>query len=196
MEEFSKSEINKIKQRILKGTCACGCGNIPNFRSLFIYGHQNKTYKKLPENQKKELKLLRRSKCLCGCGTLVYKKWEKGHWRRGVNGWAERFRNKKFSDNKEGRGVYPSEKEIIDAHFNFLQTLKIDENKCWGCQRNSILEKCHIQAYSDNGDNSPKNLILLCSICHNFQHLFSFRISEWDLKKQYKWIRMMNEWKW
>lgn len=195
---LSPTQFKKAEQSIKKGLCICGCGEsilnstIP--KALFKQGHSGRI-PVLTERQKEKLLEFRKHPCACGCGRMVFTKWAIGHQGYGINGWDKRYRNK-AKEGKTGRGRYPSEKEIKEAHSSFLKTENINPNTCWACQRIDITEKCHIICYSDGGDNYPSNLVLLCPLCHSIQHGFAFRIKNWDAEKQYNWLRMMNKWEW
>lgn len=140
--------------------------------------------------------------CLCGCGQLVngaHNIWYKGHQHHGIDGYNKRreYKNKRDGTGQcEGRGPYPSIEEIIQAHLSIIQELKLNPHLCWGCQNYEWSQKAHIVAVSDGGENEASNLILLCDLCHNIQHAWSFRTFNWNIQKQYDWLRMMRNWEW
>ena len=45
-----------------------------------------------------------------------------------------------------------------------------DKYRCKNCGRAKGLELAHLQARSQGGEDSEKNLLLLCSACHRAQH--------------------------
>lgn len=38
--------------------------------------------------------------------------------------------------------------------------------RCWRCGYKTVLHRCHIIPHSLGGEDSPKNLVLLCNRCH------------------------------
>jgi 5-methylcytosine-specific restriction endonuclease McrA len=71
------------------------------------------------------------------------------------------------------RNKLPSKKKIWDYWFNILLKDKpnyaycYDEISCFACAKTSGLERCHIVAHIDGGDECVSNLHLLCASCHS-----------------------------
>jgi len=68
--------------------------------------------------------------------------------------------------------------------------LLCDNDKCYFCGLNNckrkgdkkfrnLIEVHHIKERNDGGDNSPSNLVPVCSNCHSIIHLGQIRIIEW-----------------
>lgn len=178
-----------------KKLCVCGCGQMPKrLGMVHITGH---IY--LTKEQKAKLIEERKTPCLCGCGKMTKTYWLNGaHAKRGINGYSKR----KFLTKRDPfgtcieRGIYPSAGEIIEAHKSILTELNLNPNLCWACQLYDCSQKAHIIAVSDLGENEPLNLVLLCESCHDIQHAWSFYTHNWNLEKQYEWLRMMRRWEW
>ena len=65
-----------------------------------------------------------------------------------------------------------SHREIVD-YWSIHQSecdLSVDwseaEKLCWRCGHKRLLQRCHIIPHALGGDDSPKNLVLLCAQCH------------------------------
>jgi len=213
MKRNIRSDFQILKKRAESQLCICGCNEKINLKKS---SKKDKTYNEQhyrrikPSLSDKEHKILReiardsrfqanKKLCLCGCGefTDLPSGFVYGHWLTGKNGFSGRYKNKR---DKYGycikRGPMPSDELIVEAHQSFLTQNNINPQICWACQLTIYIEKCHIIAASSGGENNPENLVLLCPYCHNLQHGFEDKIKNWDLKRQYDWLIMMNNWEW
>ena len=60
----------------------------------------------------------------------------------------------------------PSKKEIT-LHWKKKYDITFEDNFCWGCGfRKHSLDRAHLLAHCNGGDEHPDNLILLCKFCH------------------------------
>ena len=57
---------------------------------------------------------------------------------------------------------------------------------CWRCGRKRKLERCHIIPNSLGGEDSPRNLVLLCKQCHEAGPNVADPEIMWDWLKAYK----------
>lgn len=70
--------------------------------------------------------------------------------------------------------IKTTKREIIEYYLNNIPINEIDLNfdwseadqVCWNCGDYSNTERCHIIPNSLDGDDIPKNYVLLCNECH------------------------------
>jgi hypothetical protein len=67
------------------------------------------------------------------------------------------------------RGVMPTRNKIFNYWQNKIPSL-VNDNTCFKCgftsNINTAVERAHIKASCNGGDESLENLHLLCSLCH------------------------------
>jgi Zn finger protein HypA/HybF involved in hydrogenase expression len=60
------------------------------------------------------------------------------------------------------------------------------DTHCWRCGCERHLQRCHIVPHSLGGEDSPKNIVLLCSRCHSEGPNVKDASVMWDWIKAYK----------
>ena len=80
--------------------------------------------------------------------------------------------------------------------FRFIEDFGWDElptNACWKCGKDGYVERAHIWKRMCSFDDSPSNLHLLCSKCHNeSEHLSGFEPG----LAYYEWFYSVGEFDW
>lgn len=65
-----------------------------------------------------------------------------------------------------------TKREIVDAHQLLLDSNILSVNStqamshCWRCGLKKRLDRCHIKAQSQGGEDTAQNYVLLCKHCH------------------------------
>ena len=61
----------------------------------------------------------------------------------------------------------PSKKNI-KQYWTETYNINFDDGYCWGCGFPSLVERAHLHAHCQGGNEECDNLILLCHFCHSY----------------------------